>query len=210
MKFISFKNNISILENSSLGGLDIQFQLAPKIRLKYSEDKIRTLSPKPAAVIALFYPNEEGETCLLLTLRAQYNGTHSSQISFPGGKQDSKDTNLQNTALRESFEEVGIYTNSVTVFKQMTDVFIPPSNFLVTPFLGYINKIPIFTKNHEVQELISVKVSDILNESSISTTTLSTSYATNMEVPCFLLNGYIIWGATAMMLNEIKELLKIL
>lgn len=210
MEFISFKNNISILENSSLGGLDVQFQLAPKIRLRFSEDKIKKLSPKKAAVMALFYPNEEGETCLLLTLRAEYNGTHSSQISFPGGKHDSKDGNLKNTALRESFEEVGIYTNSVTVFKQMTEVFIPPSNFLVTPFFGYINKTPIFTKNHEVQELISVKVSDILSESSISTTTLTTSYATNMEVPCFLLNDYIVWGATAMMLNEMKELLKIL
>ncbi len=210
MKFVSFKNNISKLKNSSLGGLDVQFQLAPKIRLRISENKIKKLSPKAAAVMALFYPNEKGETCLLLTLRAQYNGTHSSQISFPGGKQDNKDTNLQNTALRESFEEVGIFTNSVTIFKQMTEVYIPPSNFLVTPFLGYINKTPIFTKNHEVQELISVKVSDILNKSSISTTILSTSYATNMEVPCFLLNGYIVWGATAMMLNEIKELLKIL
>ena len=208
MKFVSFKNNISILENSLLGGLDVQFQLAPKIRLRYSDDKIKNLSPKIAAVMALFYPNKEGETCILLTLRAQYNGTHSSQISFPGGKHDVKDTNLQNTALRESFEEVGICSKFVTVFKQMTDIYIPPSNFLVTPFLGYINQTPSFIKNHEVEELISVKVSDILNTSSISTTTLSTSYATNMKVPCFLLNGYIVWGATAMILNEIKELLK--
>ena len=203
-----FKKHISTLKNCSLGGLDAQFSLAPKLRLRYSKEKIEALNPKKAAVIALFYPNQQGETCFLLTLRANYSGTHSSQISFPGGKFEKKDSALKNTALRETFEEVGILSNSINIFKQITDVFIPPSNFMVTPFLGYVEEIPPFTKNHEVEELISISLKDLLNDTVISTTTLSTSDAKNIEVPCYLLNSYVVWGATAMMLNEIRELLK--
>ncbi|WP_456423558.1 NUDIX hydrolase [Lutibacter sp.] len=208
MDFNFFKTTISKLENLPVGGLEAQFKLAPKLRLNYSQNKIKALNPKKAAVTALFYPNKNNETCFLLTLRASYNGTHSSQISFPGGKYDKKDNNLESTALRETFEEVGIHPHKITIFKQMTDVFIPPSNFLVTPFLGYLKRTPLFTKNHEVEKLISVTIKDLLEDSSISTTTLSTSYATNIEVPCFVLNSYVVWGATAMMLSEIKQLIK--
>lgn len=208
MDFSLFLKNITKISEEKLGGLDAQFKLAPKLRLRYSQEKIKALNPVKAAVAALFYPNKKGETCFLLTLRASYNGTHSSQISFPGGKFDVQDVLLKNTALRETYEEVGISAEEITIFKQMTDVFIPPSNFIVTPFLGYIIDTPSFIKNHEVEELITISLKDLLCDTSISTTTLSTSYAKNIEVPCFLLNDYVVWGATAMMLNEIKELIK--
>lgn len=208
MDFSYFKNNIVTLKNSSIGGLDAQFNLAPKLRLKYSQEKIAALNPKKASVIALFYPNKNDETCFLLTLRADYNGVHAAQISFPGGKFEKNDGSLKNTALRETYEEVGISISNISIFKKMTDVFIPPSNFLVTPFLGYLEQPPSFKKNHEVEELITITVKDLLCDSSISTSTLSTSYAKNSKVPCFILNNYVVWGATAMMLNEIKELLK--
>lgn len=208
MNFNHFKNNISILKNTTKGGLESQFKLAPKLRLKYSQQKIKALNPKKAGVIALFYPNKNSETCFLLTLRANYNGTHSSQISFPGGKFENKDGSLKNTALRETYEEVGVSIPEISIFKQMTNVYIPPSNFLVAPFLGYLEQTPNFIKNHEVEELITITVKDLLCDSSISCTTLSTSYAKNMDVPCFVLNNYVVWGATAMILSEIKELLK--
>ncbi|WP_457610240.1 NUDIX hydrolase [Lutibacter sp.] len=208
MDFKFFKKNISKLKNLPIGGLEAQFNLAPKLRLNYSQNKIKALNPKKAAVVALFYPNNNNEACFLLTLRASYNGTHSSQISFPGGKFETKDGSLKNTALRETYEEVGIPIHEISIFKQMTDVFIPPSNFLVTPFLGYLESAPLFTKNHEVEKLITVTIKDLLKDSSISTTTLSTSYASDIEVSCFVLNSYIVWGATAMMLNEIKQLIK--
>ena len=208
MDFNYFLNSISKIKNSPIGGLDAQFNLAPKLRLKYSQNKINALNPNKAAVASLFYPNNQGQTCFLLTLRASYNGTHSSQISFPGGKYDAQDKFLKNTALREAFEEVGIPINDISIFKQMTEVFIPPSNFLVTPFLGYLKNTPSFKKNHEVEELITISVEDLLNDLSISTTNVTTSYAGKIEVPCFVLNNYIVWGATAMILNEIKELLK--
>ena len=133
---------------------------------------------------------------------------HSKQISFPGGKYNKQDIKLENTALRETNEEIGVEINDIIIFKEMTNVFIPPSNFLVTPYLGYLNNRPTFVKNHEVETVIEVSLTNFLSENSISSTIVKTSYAGELVVPCFKLNGYIVWGATAMMLSEIKELFK--
>lgn len=208
MEFSHFKKNISKISQLPIGGLTSQFKLAPKIRKQFSEDHISAQQPKKAGVLALFYPNNNKETYFLLTKRASYNGTHSAQISFPGGKFDKEDGDLKNTALRETFEEVGVVKSDIAVIKEMTNVYIPPSNFLVTPYLGISNYAPNFVINHEVEELIPVSLDDFLNKTAISTTVLSTSYAKEITVPCFKLNSYIVWGATAMMLNEIRELLK--
>lgn len=208
MEFSIFKKQIQLLSNTKTGGLEAQFRLAPEIRKQFSEEKIKASNPKKAAVLVIFYPNNNGKLNFLLTLRASYKGVHSAQISFPGGKLDHKDVSLKNTALREAREEVGIIENDISIFKEMTAVYIPPSNFIVTPYLSYIDYTPKFTKNYEVEALIEVKLSDLLCDSVISSTILSTSYAKEINVPCFKLNNYIVWGATAMMLNEIKELIK--
>jgi 8-oxo-dGTP pyrophosphatase MutT (NUDIX family) len=208
MEFIEFKNNISKLTSVPVGGLEAQFILAPKFRLNYSKEKIASKNHKKAAVLALFFPNKNGDTCFLLTLRANYNGIHSAQISFPGGKYDNIDKSLINTALRETNEEVGVPINDISIFKQMTDVYIPPSDFLVTPFLGLLAYSPSFIKNHEVEKTITVSLKELMNDATVSTVTLSTSYSKNMVVPCFKFENQTVWGATAMMLSEIKELLK--
>lgn len=208
MNFIEFKNKIDAIKSKKLGGLDAQFKLAPELRLRYDADKIKANNPKKAAVLALFYPDKNNETTFLLTERASYKGTHSAQISFPGGKIDKEDKNLQETALREAFEEVGVLPNSVQIIRELTDVYIPPSNFLATPFMGFINQKPIFKKNYEVENTIEVLVDDLLNDVFLSTKKLTTSYMEKADVPCFKFNNQIVWGATAMMLSEIKDLLK--
>lgn len=208
MNFNDFKNKIGTLKTADLGGLEAQFKLAPKLRLKYDANKISANNPRKAAVLALFYPNKKNETCFLLTQRASYKGTHSAQISFPGGKIEKNDKNLQHTALREANEEVGIKVASVHIIRELTDVYIPPSNFLATPFLGFVNKKPKLIKNHEVNETIDVLVSDLLDEKNLTWINMNTSYMDNIDVPCFKLNDYIVWGATAMMLSEIKQLFR--
>ena len=208
MKFNHFKNKIPIYINKTVGGLDAQFKLAPELRLKYNTDKIKASNPRLAAVLVLFYPNENNETTFLLTERASYKGAHSAQISFPGGKVDTSDINMQATALREAAEEVGLHIKPIEVFKEITPVYIPPSNFLATPFLAFVSEKPKFSINYEVENTIEVLLEDLLNEGSLSKVNLTTSYMTNVDVPCFKLNGYVVWGATAMMLSEIKELLK--
>ncbi|CAA0225629.1 conserved hypothetical protein [Tenacibaculum maritimum] len=207
MDFNTFLSKVPLIKTKRLGGLDAQFKLAPEMRLRYSENKIKALNPRKAAVLALFYPNKASQTCILLTKRASYKGTHSAQVSFPGGKVDKTDKNLQETALREAHEEMGIPKNLVTVLRETTDVYIPPSNFLATPFIAVSSQKPDFIMNEEVAETIEVLVADLLNDANISAVNLSTSYATNINVPCFKLNNYTVWGATAMMLSEIRELL---
>jgi 8-oxo-dGTP pyrophosphatase MutT (NUDIX family) len=208
MDFNYFIKNLQTIKENKLGGLDSQFRLAPKMRLKYSAEKITASNPKKAAVLALFYPNNNNETCFLLTQRASYKGTHSAQISFPGGKIEASDKNLEQTALRETFEEVGIKEEFITIVREITDVYIPPSNFLATPFLAYSEQKPLLNINHEVDHTFDVKLADLLDDGNISSINITTSYANKIDVPCFKLNNYIVWGATAMILNEIKELLK--
>ncbi len=208
MIFSDFINQIEELQNKPLGGLPSQFKLAPKLRMQFSEELIRSKNPKQAAVLALFYPDENNQTCFLLTERASYNGTHSAQVSFPGGKTDKTDQNIEATALRETFEEVGILSEDIKIIRQISDSYIPPSNFLVAPFIGVTNKKPNFKPNEEVANIIEVLISDLLNEDNLTSVEMETSYMKNIDVPCFKLNNYIVWGATAMMLSEIKDLLK--
>ena len=206
MDFNQFLRLTKEIEKAPLGGLDSQFKLAPKLRLKYSLEKIKASQPKEAAVLALFYPDDNNSTRFLLTQRANYNGTHSAQISFPGGKIEEGDNSKMQTALREAEEEVGIDVNSVSVFKEMTDVYIPPSNFLATPFLGFSKKKPEFTTNHEVSKLIEIPLNELLNDDNIKEFPMQTSYMGKTNVPCFYFDKHIVWGATAMMLAEIRDL----
>jgi len=208
MNFTEFTSKINIIKKATLGGLDAQFLLAPRLRLQYDAQKIAANNPRKAAVMALFYPDEFQKTTFLLTQRAAYKGIHSSQISFPGGKFEQQDKNLSNTALRETFEEVGVFPDSIKIFKELTDVYIPPSNFLATPFSGFMERKPKFILNHEVSKTIELLLSDLLDENNITSAILDTSYMKKVEVPCFKIQDCIIWGATAMMLSEIKELFR--
>ena len=206
MDFNQFLALTKEIEKAPLGGLDSQFKLAPKLRLKYSLEKIKASHPKEAAVLALFYPDDNNLTRFLLTQRANYNGKHSAQISFPGGKIEEGDNSKMQTALREAEEEVGIDVNSVSVFKEMTDVYIPPSNFLATPFLGFSEKKPKFITNHEVSKLIEIPLNELLNDDNIKEFPMQTLYMGKTNVPCFYFDKHIVWGATAMMLAEIRDL----
>ncbi len=208
MDFDYFLSLISRIENAHLGGFSSHAKMVPKERKLIHLDDIETANPRMAAVLALFYPDKSNLTNFVLILRANYDGTHSSQISFPGGKFEKQDENLEITALRETSEEVGVNMKNIRITKKMTDTFIPPSNFLVSPFFGFTNKRPEFSTNHEVEEIIEVKLTDLLNDESVSSKNLSTSYMENIEVPCYNFNNKTVWGATAMMLSEIKDLIK--
>ena len=184
-------------------------KLAPLIRID-ELDKIdmSKRNPHEAGVMAVFYPDEMQETRLVLILRKTYKGVHSNQVGFPGGRVEEEDKDLEDTALRETEEEVGIPQNEIEVVKKLTRLYIPPSNFWVQPFLGLMHKTPIMkAQESEVEQILEVKLSEFLDEKNLITENLSTSYANNIEVPAYFLNGYVVWGATGMMLSEIRELL---
>ncbi len=172
-------------------------------------NKVQDANPKRAGVMALFYPDVEQQTRLLLILRKVYQGVHSNQIGFPGGKVERIDKNLMETALRETHEEVGVPPGEVEVIKELSEVYIPPSNFLVRPYIGlYPNPRPFVKEDFEVESIVEVYLKDFMDDSNHINEVLTTSYAKNIDVPAFKLNGYTVWGATAMVLSEIKELLR--
>lgn len=187
-----------------------QYKMAPEGRLQeLRRMDLEKKNPRKAAVMALFYPAAGQKTNLLFILRKTYKGVHSNQVAFPGGKVEKTDDGLLTTALRETHEEVGVAPHDITVIKEISEIFIPPSNFIVYPFIGlYKNPKPFVKQDDEVEMLLEIPIADFLDENNIVYKKLSTSYAVDIEVPAFKLNGYIVWGATAMMLNEIKELLK--
>jgi 8-oxo-dGTP pyrophosphatase MutT (NUDIX family) len=209
MNFDDFAIRTSKIKNLPLPGVASHHKMAPLIRVKELEAGLaKRKNPKKAGVMALFYPNQNQTTNLLLILRKTYQGVHSNQIGFPGGKLEKDDVDLMQTALRETHEEVGVPPSNVTVVKSLSEVYIPPSNFEVQPYIGlYQNPRPFVLQESEVESLVEVPLTDLMDDSKIFTQKLSTSYADNIDVPAFKLNGYTVWGATAMMLSEIKELL---
>lgn len=192
-----------------LPGKEALFMMAPMERVTQLTDlEIKPLKPRKAGVMVLFYPDHKGQARMILILRKTYKGVHSNQVGFPGGKVEEGDTNMLDTALRETEEEIGISREKITVVKEMTRNYIPPSNFYVYPFLGYSTSVLNFVpQEEEVEGLIEVTLEDFLSDTALITKRLSTSYMDDIEVPAFLLNGYVVWGATAMMLSEVKVLL---
>ncbi len=210
MDFRDFEKRIVKVTKMELPGEAVQFKMAPIERLQELKRIAREKdTAKRAGVISLFYPSENFETRLILILRKTYDGVHSAQVGFPGGKLEDEDETIQDAALRETEEEVGISRKTISVLKKLTEIYIPPSNFFVQPFLGITSESPKFVPHEEeVEALIEVALQDFMDDANIISQTLTTSYATNIEVPAFKLNGHIVWGATAMMLNEVRELLK--
>ncbi|WP_396603310.1 NUDIX hydrolase [Algibacter sp. R77976] len=210
MKFENFLKSVSKIENIQLPAETSHFKMVPPFRqelLKKQEKAIK--HAKQAGVLALFYPDEYQETKFVLILRNTYKGVHSAQVAFPGGKLEDQDSSLQDTALRETFEEVGVPMHTIQIVKKISQVYIPPSNFYVQPFIGLTQETPQFIKqDDEVEALIEVELKHFLDKKALITKKVKTSYSVEVEVPAFKLNDYVVWGATAMMLSEIKDLLK--
>ena len=210
MNFDEFLVSLSKIKNIPLPAETSQFKMSPPFRRELIEAyKEGIKNAKRAGVLALFYPDASKQTHLALILRKTYKGVHSAQIGFPGGKFESQDKTLKNTALRETFEEIGIAECNIEIIKQMTQVYIPPSNFYVQPFIGVTSQIPKFIKqDEEVEDVIEVSLSHFLDDNIVISKFVETSYTIKAEVPAFELNGHVVWGATAMMLSEIKDILR--
>ena len=210
MLFNSFLESVVKIKHLELFGERSHAKMSPPYRLELAEKmKETSKSAKKAAVLALFYPNNNGETYLVLILRKTYKGVHSAQIGFPGGKYEEEDKDLMITAIRETEEEVGVPEAMVEVIKTMSPMYIPPSNFMVHPYLAVSESTPNFVKqDDEVEAIIEVRLVDFLAETNSITTRVPTSFNVEVDVPAYKFNDHIVWGATAMMLSELKDLLK--
>lgn len=210
MNFNLFFNAISNVLNVELPSTSSHIKMAPMERIKLMEDNSYDISlARKAAVMMLFYP-KGGIVHLVLIIRNSYPGVHSSQIAFPGGKVEDTDADLKDTALRETYEEVGIFPDKITVLRSFSSIYIPPSNFLVHPFLGVsTTELNFKLQEEEVAGIIEMPLSLLLDDSIISMKTLETSYSKSINVPVFQIEEHLVWGATAMMLSELKDALKL-
>ena len=193
---------------SELPGFDAQKLLSPPYRGHFDLEEIKKTNPRIASVMILLYENEEGDMEFPVMLRHTYEGVHSNQYSLPGGSFEPEDINLQYTALRETIEELGIEEENIEIIGQLTELYIPPSNFLVYPFIGIYHGTPEFFPDEiEVAEIIPIDLAAFLNAEPIS---FEKSFSgQEVEIPGYEIGeGEYIWGATAMIVSEFKSLLE--
>lgn len=209
MDFSDFLKYIPKIEKEKLLSIEAHMKMAPLERVSsLSSKEYLDKDPKKAAVMMLLYPRNN-EAHLVLIVRNSYPGIHASQIAFPGGKVEPTDIDLQFTALRETYEEIGVQPDRIQIIKPFSELYIPPSNFLVSPFLGVVyDEISFLPSPYEVKKILELPLRDLLDDSIITKVVMSTSYAENINVPVFNVDKYVVWGATAMMMSELKETIK--
>jgi 8-oxo-dGTP pyrophosphatase MutT (NUDIX family) len=164
-----------------------------------------------ACVLILFYPKGESWYVPLIqrTTTNNPNDRHSGQVSFPGGRYETEDVSLEACALREAYEEVGIVPETVTLLGKLTPLYIPVSNYMVHSFVGYVNETPNFAlQESEVVEVLEAPIQHFLSEAAIETTTIHFGNGTELiGIPCYRVEGRVVWGATSMMLRELVEVI---
>jgi len=190
-----------------LPGSAIQYQMAPAIRQPLPEDMLKGLNPKPSGVLILIYPHDN-ELFTVLEQRPSYAGPHSGQISLPGGKKELIDKTIVDTALREAHEEIGINLADIELIGSLSDLYIPPSNFCVSPVVAFANKRPAFKIDpSEVASLIEVPLKILADKNIMKSKVMTLSGGFVIETPYYDIDGNVIWGATAMILSEFIHIL---
>lgn len=190
-----------------LPGAEAHYKMANvERRVNSSRYKIPDDARKGAVLILLY--EDEGRVLFPLILRPEYEGVHSGQIALPGGGFEESDETLQFTALREAQEEIGIFKNDVTILGSLSSLYIPPSNFLVHPFVGMISYKPHFVPDEtEVAGIIETDLESVMDESLVSEKVVKLNNGIEINTPFFNIQNQTVWGATAMILSEVKSLL---
>jgi 8-oxo-dGTP pyrophosphatase MutT (NUDIX family) len=166
--------------------------------------------PRKSAVLILLFP-DNGKLKTVFIKRSEYEGVHSGQISFPGGKYEQSDKTFEDTALRETNEEIGVAQDNIEIIGQLSDFYIPPSNFLVKVFVGYSNHKPQYIPDKkEVQSVVEVNIEELYDSRIITEKEFYSNFLKlKINAPAYSINGVEIWGATAMIVSELLDVLKL-
>lgn len=203
--FQEFKNRFVKQMQQPLPGYEAQYKMAREFRDHPIDTERYHANARLGAVLVLLYPlNDRVHTVLIQ--RPTYEGVHSAQVAFPGGKKEETDSSLITTALREAQEEVGTQPQAIEVIGSLTHLYIPPSNFLVTPVVAFSNEPPVFMpQKEEVDEILQVGLHEFFKENVEQEKTIYLQQNINLRVKYYDVHNKVIWGATAMMIAELKE-----
>jgi 8-oxo-dGTP pyrophosphatase MutT (NUDIX family) len=161
--------------------------------------------PRSSSVLILLYPLDDYFGTLLIK-RTEDLSVHSGQISFPGGKKDPEDQTPVHTALREAEEEIGITADDIYILGELSLLYVSPSNFEIHPVIGFVDQLQRLTPNPaEVEFIIELSLKNLYNLQTL--TDLRVRSFEFKDVPCFRVNGHIVWGATAMILQELLDVM---
>ena len=187
---------------------------AIEMMFSYKRPKVSELNHQKTnarlSAVNIFLFKKNNKIMFPLIKRPKYDGPHSQQISLPGGKAEKKDIDLKETAKRETFEEIGIDTINQSSVAQLSKIYIPPSNFIVSTYITYSenNENLEFKKDDfEVDDIIYVDINDIINQKNIVETNIKIKDNNNLKVKAFKIDNEIIWGATGIILAEFSIIL---
>jgi 8-oxo-dGTP pyrophosphatase MutT (NUDIX family) len=204
---LEFANNLKKELKKALPGTDVQWIMASSDRMVRDFPRIPGDDARVAAVLILLYP-VNGSVHTVFMQRPDYNGVHGGQISFPGGKKESFDKDIIATALREANEETGVPVSTITIIDTLTPLFIPVSNMLVTPVVAWTEQKPFFSHQaEEVVFLFDAELRRFLDPAIIKVKPMLIR-GEPINVKYYDYDGNVIWGATAMILNELLTIIK--
>lgn len=196
--------------SGSLPGLDAHLRMAPEHRaVELLAVHDGDFNPRLSAVLVILF-HEDEKLKVVFIRRSEYVGIHSGQISFPGGRYEESDGDLKVTAFREVEEEIGVTADSLELLGHLSDLYVPPSNFMVRAYVAYAKNRPVYTPDsREVQEIIEVELDYFYREDIVRWKDFPAHNSSqSTRAPYFDVNGTIIWGATAMMLSELLDILR--
>lgn len=205
MHFESLIQNLTqAFKNPPPGHEGLPPRIEPNKTIEYIKPNAKT---RISAVLLNLYPHKN-DIYFPLILRPKYDGTHGGQVAFPGGQVEPQDENLARTALREAQEEVGIKAIDVEVVGELSKIFIPPSNFWVTPYVGFLSYRPdFFPDKREVDKVIEVSLTDLIENITVQERLIQVRQH-KLKTFGFEIEKEWVWGATALMLYEFLEVLK--
>lgn len=194
----------------TLPGETAHLKMAPYKRANIKEVLKSGKTPRIASTLLLLH-NNNGNINFTLIKRPNYDGAHGGQISFPGGKLEQNET-IKEAATRETEEEIGVTRKDIHILGELTQVYIPPSNFLITPFIGYIQEKPRYSPDtREVEKILDIPITELLDERLVKSKKISVNkYGEKkfyIDAPYFELQNQVVWGATALVLSEFKDIL---